>query len=55
MEDEKITELFFKRSEDALAETEKKYGAYLRQEAKAVTGSREDAEECVSDAFFVVW
>lgn len=55
MEDREIVELFLMRSEDALRYTEEKYGAAMRSSAKAITGSGEDAEECVNDAFYDAW
>lgn len=44
MEDSKIIALYFDRRESALAETAKKYGAYLNQVVYRILGSREDVE-----------
>ena len=55
MEDHQIVELFWSRSEAAIAETDRKYGALCRQIAMNVLHSAEDAEECVSDAYLGVW
>ena len=55
MTDEKIIELYFSRSEDAITETDKKYGAYCRTMSHNITGSREDSEECVNDTYLKVW
>ena len=55
MEDEKIVELFFERSENAVALAREKYGGLSRRIAENILGTREDAEECVSDAFFRLW
>jgi RNA polymerase sigma-70 factor (ECF subfamily) len=49
--DEDIVELFFSRDEAAISESHNKYGHYLMTVAVNVLGSREDAEECVSDAY----
>lgn len=55
MEDAKILELYFARSEDAIRETEKKYAGYCRSVSYGILGSREDAEECVNDALLRAW
>ncbi len=55
MDDKKIIELFFARDENAIAETEKKYGDLCRYIASNILGSREDAEECVSDVLLALW
>ena len=55
MTDEMILALFFSRSEEAIAETEKKYGKYFRHIAKALLNSDEDAEEIVSDVYLKAW
>lgn len=55
MDDKNIVELFWGRSEDALKETQSKYGKYCTSIACNVLGSREDAEECVNDAYLRLW
>lgn len=55
MEDEKIVELYFSRSEQAIAETRRQYGGLCWSIAYGVLGNREDAEESVSDAFLDAW
>ena len=55
MDDKRIIELYFARSEDAITETDKKYGAYCLGIARSILNSKEDAEECVNDAFLGVW
>ncbi|MBR4205077.1 MAG: sigma-70 family RNA polymerase sigma factor [Clostridia bacterium] len=55
MEDSQIVELFFKRNETAVSETEKKYGAYCGAIAERILSSREDAGECVNDALLAAW
>lgn len=55
MDGEEIVRLFFERNEKALAETEKKYRSYLMKIAKNITGSHEEAEECVNDTFLKAW
>lgn len=55
MDDEQIIELFFQRSEHAIDELSKKYGTVCIHTACNIVGSREDAEECVNDAYWGVW
>ena len=55
MDDEKIIELYFTRSEDAITETDKKYGGACRSTAYGILGSHEDSEECVNDTYMKVW
>lgn len=55
MEDKKIVELYFSRSEFAITATQEKYGALLLGLAKKITGSEVDAEECVNDALLGLW
>ena len=51
MDDLTIIELYFDRSEQAIDETDKKYGKLCRSLAGNILPSDEDAEECVSDAY----
>lgn len=55
MEDERIIALFEERSEQAIAETEKKYGAYCHRIAYGVLRNAEDAGECVNDTYLRAW
>ena len=55
MEDNKIIALYFERSEDAIAESQAKYGKYCYKIAKNILSSHEDAEECVSDTWIKAW
>ena len=55
MEDSEIVELYWQRAEDAVSETDRKYGAYCRRIALDLLSVREDAEECVSDAYYQAW
>ena len=55
MDDEMIIKLYFDRSEDAISETDKKYGAKCRATAYNILRSREDSEECVSDTYLRLW
>lgn len=55
MNDDRIIELYFSRSEDAITETDKKYGGACRGMAYNILGNREDSEECVNDTYMRVW
>lgn len=55
MEDKEIIKLYFDRSEAALEKTAEKYGAFCHAVAKNILGSDADAEECVNDAYLVLW
>ena len=55
VEDEGIIALFFARSEEAIAALDRKYGGRCRTLSYHILGSREDAEECVNDAYLGVW
>lgn len=55
MDDSRIIELYFARSEQAIRETELKYGNYLFIIARNILSSREDAEECVNDTYLSAW
>ena len=55
MDDRKIIELFFERSEKAIEESQKKYGRYISAVADSVLASKEDAEEVVSDTYLRTW
>lgn len=55
MEDSDIVELYWMRSEQAISETEVKYGSYCNKIAFNICGSKQDSEECVSDTWFSAW
>ena len=55
MEDNHIIELYFQRSEDALKETQMKYGNYLYSIAHNILCNHEDTEECVNDVYQKAW
>lgn len=55
MNDNEIIKLYFTRSEKAISETDKKYGAYCRGITYDILGSREDSEECVNDTYLKAW
>ncbi|MBO4847670.1 MAG: sigma-70 family RNA polymerase sigma factor [Clostridia bacterium] len=55
MSDSDITALFFDRNEQAIAETQRKYGDYCRSIARRILSDPRDAEEAVSDALLTAW
>ena len=55
MEDHKIIELFFERNENAISETERKYGRYLSKIAYNILFDFEDSKECVNDTYMKTW
>ena len=54
-DDEKILKLYIERNEDAIEQTQQCYGSYLLSLARSVTGSEQDAEECVNDTYLRAW
>ena len=55
MDDERIIELFFARSEQAIGELDIKYGKLCHNLSHNILGNRSDAEECVNDAYLGAW
>lgn len=55
IEDEKIIEMFFERSEKAIQELDSKYGKVCHSLSYSIVNNRQDAEECVSDAYLGAW
>lgn len=53
--DAEIIRLLFGRDESGLTELSKEYGSYCAKIALNILGVREDAEECVNDAFLTAW
>ena len=55
MKDPGIIALFFKRSEQAIEETDKKYGGYCYSIVYNILSNWEDSEERVSDTYPKAW
>lgn len=55
MEDNQIIDLYWKRSEDAIVQTDIKYGGFCRTIAFNILNDRLDSEECVNDAYLRTW
>lgn len=55
MEDTQIINLYFARNEQAIQETDTKYGGYCYSIAYNILTNQEDAEESVSDTYLSAW
>ena len=55
IEDEKIIDLFFNRSEKAIQELDIKYGKVCHKLSYNILNNKQDAEECVNDAYLGAW
>ncbi len=55
MDDQTIVDLYWKRDEQAIFETKKKYGSYCHSIANGILHNNEDAEECVNDTYNDAW
>ena len=55
MDDKKIVDLYWSRSESAISETDKKYGKYCYSIAYNILTNNEETEESVSDTYMTAW
>ena len=55
MTDEEIISLYFDRSEEAIAATQRKYDGYCRSILSRLLGSPRDVEETLSDTWLKAW
>lgn len=55
LNDSEIIDLFYARSERAIAELSAKYGNVCNKIAKNILNNIRDAEECVNDAYLGAW
>ena len=55
MDDLMIIELYFARNEQAINETDIKYGKLCLNMANNILSDNEDSEECVNDTYLSVW
>ena len=53
--DEKIIDLYWNREEQAISETDKKYGRYLYTIAYNIVHDNLDCEECLNDTYLGTW
>ena len=55
MDDKSIVDLYFSRDQEAITQTDKKYGHYCYRIAYNIMTNNEDAEESVSDTYVAAW
>ena len=55
MDDKSIVDLYFNRDEEAITQTDKKYGRYCYSIAYNILTNKEDAEESVCDTYMTAW
>ncbi len=55
MDDLQIINLYFERNENAIKETEIKYGKLCLSIARNILDNEADSEECVNDTYLSVW
>ena len=55
MKDSEIVSLYWDRNEEAIAQTQRKYGAYLSKVAYNILSDFEDSKECVNDTYLAAW
>ena len=55
MEDRGIIDLYWARSENAIRETDKKYGKFCHSIAYNILSDHGDSEECVNDTYLHTW
>ncbi len=55
MEDQAIVDLYWQRSDQAIEETDRKYGRYCHAIAYKLCADHRDAEECVNDTWLCAW
>ena len=55
MQDHQIVDLYWERNEDAIRQTERKYGSYLHKVAYNILADYEDSKECVNDTYLMAW
>lgn len=55
MDDHQIVELYWRREESAIAETECKYGYFCLGIAMSLLSNGEDAKECVNETLYQAW
>lgn len=55
MEDNKIVQLYLERDENAIRQTQERYGSRLRAISFGITCDRETSEECENDTYLEAW
>ena len=55
MTDKEIIALYFKRSENAIEQTDVKYGKLCHSISINILNDTRDSEECVNDTYLTLW
>ena len=55
MTDKEIIALYFKRSENAIEQTDEKYGRLCHSISINILNDTRDSEECVNDTYLTLW
>ena len=55
MKDQDIVNLYWDRNENAIHQTQMKYGAYLSKVSYNILADFEDSKECVNDTYLAAW
>lgn len=55
MEDEQIVALFWRRDQEAIVQSQRKYHPYLSKIAYNILHDQEDSQEVVNDTYFKAW
>ena len=55
MDDNKILDLYWARSESAISETREKYHGFLKGISYNILRNHEDSDECVNDTYLKAW
>lgn len=55
MQDTMIIDLYWERSQEAIVQSNQKYGAYCHSIAWNILKNQEDSEECVNDTWLHAW
>ena len=55
LDDDRIIDLFFERSEQGIRELDNKYGKIFHKISYNIVNNAQDAEECVNDAYLGAW
>lgn len=55
MEDSKIIDLYWLRDQEAINQTDMKYGRLCRSISLNIVSDSRDSEECVADSYMAAW
>ncbi len=55
MTDQEIVAMYFSRSEDAIRETDRKYGCLCRAISMGIVNDSRDCDECLDDTWLTLW